>query len=147
MKKMVSQFCKDFLICGATGWCMEIIFTGLNQLRRRDMSMTGQSSLLMFPIYGMAALIRPLSRLFQRKPFWVRGCIYTGIIFLGEFLSGSYLKKRGNCPWDYTRSHYHIRSIIRLDYAPYWFLAGLFFEQILRHTVTTGPQNARKPSK
>ena len=147
MKKMISQFFKDFLICGACGWCMEILFTGLNQLRRRNMSMTGQSSLLMFPIYGMAALIRPIARFFQKKSFWVRGSIYTGIIFLGEFLSGSYLKKRGNCPWDYTKSHYHIRSIIRLYYAPYWFLAGLFFEQILRHTVTTGPQNARKPSK
>ncbi len=147
MKKMFSQFCKDFLICGACGWCMEILFTGLNQLRQRNMSMTGQSSLLMFPIYGMAALLRPVARLFRRKPFWVRGSIYTAIIFLGEFLSGSFLKKRGNCPWDYTRSHYHIRSIIRLDYAPYWFLAGLFFEQVLRHTSPGKPPKTKKASK
>lgn len=147
MKKKFSQFLQDFIVCGATGWCMEIIFTGLNQLRRREMSMTGQSSLLMFPIYGMAALIRPISRLLQRRPFWVRGCIYTTIIFLGEFISGSYLKKKGNCPWDYTASHYHIHSVIRLDYAPYWFLAGLFFEQILTRTDSKSPKISNRKGK
>ncbi len=132
MKKAFTQFLKDFLLCGATGWCMEILFTGLSSLRRRERTLTGQSSLLMFPIYGMAALIRPLARLLRKRPFWVRGCTYMGLIFSGEYLSGRVLQKHSICPWDYTKSHYHIGSIIRLDYAPYWFLAGLFFEHLLK---------------
>lgn len=132
MKKALTQFFRDFVLCGTTGWCLEIIFTGLSQLRRRELTMIGQSSLLMFPIYGMAALIRPLSRILCKKPFWVRGITYMGLIFSGEYLSGSLLKKHDLCPWDYAKSRYQIGSIIRLDYAPYWFLAGLLFEHLLK---------------
>ena len=43
---------KNFLKCGLTGWCMEISFTALDSLRRRDMTLKGCTSLWMFPIYG-----------------------------------------------------------------------------------------------
>ncbi len=131
MKSSVANFIKNFLLCGVTGWCMEIIFTGLNQLRRRDMTLTGRSSILMFPIYGMAALLRPVYRLIRHKPFWVRGSLYTLLIFTTEYLSGKYLQKHESCPWDYGKSRFHIGRVIRLDYAPFWFCAGLLFEIIL----------------
>ncbi|MBR6628062.1 MAG: hypothetical protein IKL04_08820 [Lachnospiraceae bacterium] len=131
MKSSVINFFKNFLLCGVTGWCMEILFTGLNQLRRRDMTLTGRSSILMFPIYGMAALLRPVYRLIRRKPFWVRGSLYTLLIFIAEFLSGKFLQKHASCPWDYGKSRFHIGRVVRLDYAPFWFCAGLLFEIIL----------------
>ena len=53
-------------------------------------------------------------------------------IFTVEYTSGMYLKKRGCCPWDYSDSPYHINGVIRLDYAPLWFLTGLFYEKRLR---------------
>ena len=122
---------KNFLRCGLTGWCFEILYTSLNSLRRRNMQLTGTTSLWMFPIYGCAAFIEPASRLLSRRPVWVRGVTYMSLIFSGEYLSGSFLRKRGLCPWDYGKNYHNIHRNIRLDYAPLWFGAGLFFERLL----------------
>ena len=91
----------------------------------------GNTSLWMFPIYGMAALLSPLSIFLKKKPVFFRGCVYTFFIFLTEFVSGKFLKKRGVCPWNYDHSKYNIDGVIRLDYAPLWMIAGLFFEKLL----------------
>lgn len=42
----------NFLLCGATGWCMEILWTGLHSLLDGQKTLTGKTSLLMFPIYA-----------------------------------------------------------------------------------------------
>lgn len=120
-----------FLICGGIGWCMEIFWTGLHSLGQKEATLTGRSSLWMFPIYGMAAVIGPVSRKIRHTPLVFRGCIYTLGIFFAEFCSGSLLKYFSACPWDYSKSPLNIRGLIRLDYAPLWFIAGLFFEKIL----------------
>ena len=86
----------------------------------------------MFPIYGCAAIIRPLSLLLHEKSTWLRGTIYMLIIFSGEFISGKWLKKHGCCPWDYSKAKLNVDGIIRLDYAPVWFLTGLFYEKLLK---------------
>ena len=51
--------------------------------------------------------------------------------YLVEFVSGSILKEFEMCPWDYSGAAFQYRGIIRLDYAPLWFAAGLIFEKIL----------------
>ncbi|MCI8286616.1 MAG: hypothetical protein HFH89_02930, partial [Lachnospiraceae bacterium] len=56
MRQTLTLFLKNFLKCGLAGWCMEISFTALDSLRRRDMTLKGCTSLWMFPIYGCAAL-------------------------------------------------------------------------------------------
>ena len=38
----------------------------------------------------------------------------------------------GVCPWDYTGRHSNIDGLIRLDFAPLWFMTGLLFEQITK---------------
>lgn len=119
----------DFIRCGMYGWCIEILWTGLHSLLRRDPKLTGVSSLHMFPIYGMASLIRPLSSVLKHLHTFTRGLIYMLGIFLVEYTSGSYLKKHNCCPWDYSSSPWHINGVIRLDYAPLWFLTGLFYEK------------------
>ena len=53
---------KDFFLCGFTGWCLEIFWTGLHSLFTGNFTMMGKTSLLMFPVYGLAALIRPAYR-------------------------------------------------------------------------------------
>ncbi len=131
MKRKLPLFIKNFLRCGLTGWCMEIFFTSLDSLRRRDFKLKGNTSVWMFPIYGCAALFAPIYRLLRRKPFWVRGLTYMSLIFSGEYISGRLLSKHSMCPWDYGRSKWHIRRVVRLDYAPVWFGAGLLFERIL----------------
>lgn len=123
---------KNFCICGITGWCMEIIFTSLKCLVRKDKRMIGRTSVWMFPIYGMAAAIAPISRKIKHLPALLRGVIYSIGIFFCEYISGTFLKRRGACPWDYSGEHSNVNGLIRLDYAPLWMAAGLFFERILK---------------
>ncbi len=111
---------------------MEIIFTGLGSLRRNEHSLTARTSIWMFPIYGMACFLTPLCRLLKGKNPFIRGSVYTCCIFAGEYVSGSVLKKYRACPWDYSSAKYNIKGVIRLDYAPLWFGAGLLFEKIIR---------------
>ena len=80
---------------------------------------------------GMAFLFAPISRLLRKKSVWVRGSVYAGGIFLTEYLSGMFLKKRGICPWDYSHARLNVNGVIRLDYAPVWFLTGLLYEKLL----------------
>ena len=77
---------KTFILCGFTGLCMEVLWTGLHSILAGEFTMTGKTSLLMFPVYGCAAVIRPLSEKFAAIPLCIRGCIYTVGIFAVEFI-------------------------------------------------------------
>ncbi len=121
----------DFLLCGLTGWCLEILFTSLGSIRKKDMRLIGQTSVWMFPIYGTAAIIRPFYRHIQKLPALIRSIIYAAGIFGFEFFSGSLLKKHHLCPWDYSNVPTNINGVIRLDYAPVWMITGLIFERVL----------------
>lgn len=125
------MFHKNFFICGLTGWCMEIIFTSLHAFFQKDFRLIGRTSLWMFPIYGLAAFIKPIYKLIKKVPLLFRGIIYSLGIFTCEYITGSLLKKHHLCPWDYSQSPVNINGVIRLDYAPYWLLAGLLFERIV----------------
>ncbi len=129
---------KSFLQCGLSGWCMEILFTALGSLRNRDFTLRAKTSLWMFPIYGSAAFLTPLFKLLRNKTLWQRGLTYMSVIFSAEYISGKLLRQKNLCPWDYSRSKWNIDRVIRLDYAPLWFLAGLFFEQVTVPAKTTG---------
>lgn len=111
---------------------MEIFWTGLHAFRVRNLKLIGNSSLWMFPIYGSAAFLSPVMRRMQGAKLWKRGTVYMLCIFLGEYISGSLLKRHDMCPWDYSKSPWHWQGVIRLDYAPLWFTVGLLFEKILR---------------
>ena len=137
MKKPLMTFAHNFLKCGLTGWCLEIVFTAMNALRRRDMTLKGNTSLWMFPIYGCAAMLKPVSRLVRRRPAWFRGLTYMSLIFSAEFFTGKLLSRRALCPWDYSRSRWNVSRLIRLDYAPFWFVAGLLFERLLSSSLET----------
>ncbi len=125
------MFYKNFFLCGLTGWCMEIIFTSISAFSKKDFRFIGHTSLWMFPIYGLAAFIKPVYRLIRKLPAFFRGSIYSLGIFACEYTSGMLLKKHHLCPWDYSHSPVNINGVIRLDYAPFWMLAGLLFERIV----------------
>lgn len=129
--KFFQNIAADFLRCGVIGWCVEIIFTALGALRRREMQLMGQTSLWMFPIYGCAALFKPLFLLIRKCSFPVRGLIYALCIFTGEYASGHLLDRYALCPWNYNRYKWHVKGLIRLDFLPFWCLAGLLFERVL----------------
>ena len=63
----------NFLRCGVAGWCIEVIWTGFMNILNRDRKMTGNASLLMFPIYGMAWVIKPIGIPAKREKFYHKG--------------------------------------------------------------------------
>lgn len=124
---------KDFIKCGVAGCCMELFWTTLGGIKKKDYKLIGHTSIWMFPIYGMAAMIKPVSgKLKMRnKDALERGLIYTMGIYAIEYTTGMLLKKKNRCPWDYSESKYNINGVVRLDYAPLWFAVGLLYERML----------------
>ena len=60
-----------------------------------------------------------------------RRCLYGGD-FTVEYFSGMFLKHYNMCPWDYSNSPFQYKGVIRLDYAPVWFLVGIIYEKFLK---------------
>jgi len=119
-----------FIIYGAIGCLIEVFWTGLSELRTKNFRLSSKTSLWMFFIYGMVVVLEPLFRFVSPLNFLLRGVIYASFILLGEFITGTLLKRADICPWDYSHTRYHVRGVIRFDYAPAWAAAGLIFEQI-----------------
>ena len=124
---------KDFVKCGVAGCCMELFWTTFCGIRKKDYKLTAHTSLWMFPIYGMASVIKPMSGKLKKKnkDVFERGIIYTMGIYTMEYAAGMLLKRKNRCPWDYSESKYNINGVIRLDYAPLWFAVGLLYERML----------------
>ncbi|WP_422444812.1 putative ABC transporter permease [Thermoanaerobacterium sp. DL9XJH110] len=120
-----------FLIYGFAGWMIEIIFTGTGSILRGDPTLVAWTYLWMFPIYGMAVFLEPVHDRIRSVPWWIRGIVWTGFIFILEYFSGLTLRTlTGLCPWDYGHRLFSMDGLIRLDYAPFWFFAGLGFERL-----------------
>jgi len=109
---------------------MEVLFTGLCALRSKNFKLSSSTSLWMFFIYGMVVFLEPFFRLTSPLNFLLRGGIYASFILLGEFITGSLLKKADICPWDYSHSRFNVKGVVRFDYLPVWIVAGLVFEQL-----------------
>lgn len=141
LKPILMNFCK----CGVAGWCLEVMFTSVESIMLGDWRLMGKTSLLMFPIYGLGALLGPIGygvdqwlntswdgTLTQKDRIMRHGTLYMVLIFTAEYLTGTWLKTRGMCPWDYSGRNTNINGLIRLDFAPLWFATGLLFEQITK---------------
>lgn len=141
----------NFFKCGTAGWCLEILFTSVESIFTQDWRLMGRTSLLMFPIYGLGALLGPVGRRIDRwleEGIWddlestegIRasgrelalrhGMIDMVLIFCAEYLFGFCMQQIGICPWDYHGRPTNISGLIRLDFAPLWFFTGLLFEEI-----------------
>ncbi len=123
---------KNFIKCGVYGWGFECMWTGLHSiLSKKDKDYPCKTSMWMFPIYGMAALIGPVHKLLKNTNVFLRGIVYTTCIFATEYGTGLFLKKKKCCPWDYSDARHNIKGLIRLDYAPLWFIVGLIYEKLV----------------
>ena len=128
MRKLFQNFIK----CGILGWCLEITFTDLQSLRRRDLTLRGVTSLWMFPIYGAGCLLTPVFRLFAGFP-GSAGLPFTPCSSLrANIYPEAFCEKKGICPWDYGRARWNVDCVIRLDYIPCWAAAGLLMERATR---------------
>jgi len=92
----------------------------------------------------MAAFLAPLCSKLQKRNALVRGGVYAILIYITEYTTGVLLKKYRACPWDYSKSKYHVNGVIRFDYAPLWILTGLLFEKILCQNSKSDCEGASK---
>ncbi len=124
-----------FIIYGLLGMNMEIIWTGLGSISNRSADFVGHTSLWMFFIYGLAVVfLEPVHDLISGQNWFLRGCVWTTMIFMIEFFSGGILRLAGIEAWRYT-GEFSVLGLIRLDYAPVWFAVGLLFERV--HNMLT----------
>jgi len=121
-----------FLIYGALGWVVEVAWTGIGSVIRRDPRLMGHTYLWMFMIYGLAApVMEPIHGHIAHLAWPLRGLIWMATIFAIEYGTGwTIMQITGECPWDYTGVRFSVQGLIRLDYAPAWFVLGLLFEQV-----------------
>jgi uncharacterized membrane protein len=120
-----------FLIYGLLGWSVEIVWTGLGSLLQGNLLLKATTSLWMLPIYGLAVFLEPLHEKIRTWPWTFRGLVWVGLIWSLEFFAGFGLKfLLGSPPWDYGLTPYSFYRLIRVDYAPLWFLLGLLFERL-----------------
>lgn len=119
-----------YFIYGLLGWNLEILWTGLGSLLHGSPNMMGHTSLWMFFIYGLAAFIlEPIHNKIAGWRWIWRGLIWVAVIFAIEFLAGMLLRFMGIQAWFYEGPA-AVMGVIRLDYAPAWFAAGLLFERV-----------------
>lgn len=128
-----------------------MMFTSVDSIMMGDWRLMGRTSLIMFPIYGMGALLGPVSRLvdgwlsglpgfedasrerISRTALLIRhGLLFMVLIFMAEYITGIWLTGAGICPWDYSHWPDNVDGVIRLNFAPLWFGTGLLFEQITK---------------
>jgi uncharacterized membrane protein len=126
---------RRFLAYGLTGWCAEVLFTGIHDfIRHRDPRLPSRTSLWMFPIYGLARpLFEPLhDRLEADDVAPVRRALAYGVGFLAvEYATGKILRRLiGEAPWDYSEAAANVDGLVRLDYFPLWAAAGLALERL-----------------
>jgi uncharacterized membrane protein len=121
---------KRFLIYGLIGWCVEIIWTGFGSMLSGDITLEGFTDLLMFFIYGLAVFLEPIHDIIHKWRWYFRGVIWVILIWGIEYTTGLLLGNIiGVPPWVYD-GRFAVDHLIRLDYAPAWFVAGLIFERI-----------------
>jgi hypothetical protein len=148
-----------FLVYGLLGWCAEIVWTAtydaVTGTRRADgdtaarartsraerLRLSGRTYLWMLPIYGGTALaFEPAHEIARGLPWMVRGALWAIGIFAVEAAAGWGLKRlTGRCPWDYSYARASVGGLIRLDYAPIWFVGGLALERLHDALVQAGP--------
>ncbi len=90
----------------------------------------------MFPIYGAAVILSPLCKCIKKRCIFIRGLIYMTCIFITEYFTGCILKHYKACPWDYSKAKLNYKGVIRLDYAPAWFVLGIIFEKLLCRSMS-----------
>lgn len=128
-----------FIIAGVLGWSMEVLWTGLHSIRKKDRAAVGKTSLWMFPIYGCACIQQQLYPLIAQFALLFRGALYALIIFAVEFVSGWFLRDIANaCPWDYSGARFNVFGLVRLDYAPLWMLEAIALERVFAAVTGLG---------
>lgn len=125
------------ILLGFTGLGLETVFTAaLDFPRTKDRHLLGYSSIWYWPLYALApAYFQVFQGVLFPLPLMVRGLVYMVSFFAVEYVSmGALRLLLGSSPSEesYYKSRWNVHGLIRLDFAPAWFVAGLLFETFFR---------------
>ncbi|XP_074874019.1 transmembrane protein 229B-like [Carettochelys insculpta] len=116
------------------GYVCEVMFTAAWAFAdEQDWRFRGVTSIWALFIYGTAGVVEEqlYLRLRGRCSLPKRCLCYTLWIYLWEFSTGSLLRCFDACPWDYSHFRWHLRGVVTLEYAPFWFLGALLLERLV----------------
>jgi len=118
-----------FVVFGVAGIVASLIFTAAKgAVMERRFDFTGQASLVLFPAYGLIAIIYPLiSMRIGGMPWYARGAIYMLAFYAAQYLVGLGLSRIDVCPWKYA-GKWSLSGLVRAEDAPLWFASGLLVE-------------------
>lgn len=119
-----------FVIFGCLGILWEVTFGAIKGIVfKRNFDLRGESSLWMFPIYGLVGFIYPIiAHQTVNLSWWWRGIVYMIVIYIFEYLFGALLARIGVKAWHYTGKLAVFKGRLNLAYAPLWFFLGLGIE-------------------
>lgn len=120
-----------FLIFGLLGLVGSVLYTATKgAIHERKFHFTGEASLILFPVWGLIAIIYPLVAIHIGALTWYgRGAIYMLAFYIAQYLTGLGLTRLGLCPWRYPPG-WSLNGLVRISDAPLWFAAGLVIEWI-----------------
>ena len=123
----------DFLKCGVLGWGMKIFWTGLHALGSENWKLTRLFFIMDVSHIWNGSVYRASFKEDEETAIRIsRRCLYGGDFYSGVFFRYVFLKHYNMCPWDYSNSPFQYKGVIRLDYAPVWFLVGIIYEKFLK---------------
>lgn len=119
------------------GLGLEVAFTAaLDSWKKRDRFLMGYSSIWYLPLYaGIPWLLARIGPWIFALAWPLRGLIYIVLCFALEFAGMLALRLLlGASPSEesYHKARWNVLGLIRLDFAPVWFAAGLLFEMVFR---------------
>jgi uncharacterized membrane protein len=144
-----------FAVYGLLGWGIEVLFTSLVDAATGagDVRLRGYSYVWMHPVWGVGLLLgEKLSQCFQRAGLGraTRAVLGMAVCFAVEYSAGALLVALiGRCPWDYSASVWNVNGLIRLDYAPFWWMCCLVYEplgSLMRRVRIAAPEPVPEPA-
>lgn len=127
----------EMALFSVVGLGLETIFTAaLDWKRDPKRHLMGYSSIWYIPLYAVTPVFfQAFGPSLFGLPWPARGLIYLAVIWAMEYLGMLALRKLlGTSPSEesYYKAKWNVHGLIRLDFAPSWFAAGLAFEYFYR---------------
>ena len=126
-------------LLGIVGLLIEVVFTGISSVLRKDWAGTSRTFLFMHPVYataGMAVYVIYNNVIISNNPIIdavvLAIAFYVPLFYGFEALSGlASLKLFGRILWDYGHSRWSPMGLINFKYAPAWLILALLMHPVI----------------